>query len=77
VVAAFALLTLRNVLSLALTLSLPAEQLSALLEQLGPASIWPNQIISVTSATLLVLGMYGLLRIFGKPKRAEDAPAEA
>lgn len=72
VVVAFVMLTLRNLLSLALTLSLPPEQLSALIEQLGPASIWPSQIISVVGTILLVLGMYGIERIFVKPKKAQS-----
>lgn len=71
-VAAFFLLTMRNVFSLALTLSLPPEELSALIERLGPASIWPNQIISVAAAVLLVFATYGIQRIFEKPKKAQS-----
>lgn len=64
VISAFVLLTLRNVSSLLLTLSLPPEQLASILEAIGPTGLWPSQLINIGASVLLLVGMYGLVKTF-------------
>lgn len=70
IVVAFVLNTLRNVSSLALTVSLPPEQLAQLIEQLSWVAVWPSQVLNIAAAVLLAAGMFGLMRIFEKREAA-------
>jgi len=47
IIFAFALLTVRNVISLALTLSLPADQLGTLIESVGVTTTLASQLVNI------------------------------
>src|SRR5438105_7074686 len=67
----------RNLLSLALLIPLPEDKLRALVNSLGPAAIWPGQILSIVTSVLLTMAMYGLHKIFQKraSHTVEQGPA--
>lgn len=69
IISAFVLLTVRNVLSLALTLTLPANQLGALIESIGLATTITSQLVDILANVALFLGMFGLVKRFeNQPK---------
>ncbi|OLD04931.1 hypothetical protein AUG19_02650 [archaeon 13_1_20CM_2_54_9] len=64
IIFAFALLTVRNVISLALTLSLPADQLGTLIESVGVTTTMASQLVNILANVALFLGMFGLVKRF-------------
>ena len=77
-IVSFVLTLGRNLLSLALLIPLPEDKLRALLNSLGPAAIWPSQILSILTSLLLTGAMYGLHQLFQKKKATqfgEQVPA--
>src|SRR6266581_6410546 len=69
IIAAFTLLTIRNVVSLFLTLSLPADQLAPLIESIGLVTIIASSAVNIAAGVALFLGMFGLVKRFqSQPK---------
>src|SRR5256885_13096333 len=66
IIAAFTLLTVRNVVSLLLSLSLPADQLGALIDSVGVVTL------ILSSAVNIAAGVAPFLRMFGLAKRFEN-----
>ncbi len=64
IISAFALLTIRNVVSLFLTLSLPADQLSSLIESIGVGTTILSSVINTAAVVILFLGIFGLVKRF-------------
>jgi hypothetical protein len=64
VIAAFTLLTIRNVVSLVLSLSLPADQLTSLIESIGAVTIILSSVVNIAAGVALFLGMFGLAKRF-------------
>src|SRR5438093_13506304 len=64
IILAFALLTVRNVVSLMLTVSLPADQVSSLIESVGVTATILSSAINVAASIAMVLGMVGLVQSF-------------
>src|SRR5947199_9800512 len=74
IILAFDLLTVRNVVSLILTLSLPADQVSSLIESVGLTTTIVSSATNVAASIALFLAIFGLVRIFKiHPKTREDA----
>jgi membrane associated rhomboid family serine protease len=71
IVAAFAVNAIQNVMSVISVFNYPPDQLNALLAQFSAVQIWSGQAISIVTATLLAGGMFGLLKIFSRPRAAE------
>ncbi|HEX9197638.1 MAG TPA: hypothetical protein VF906_07580 [Candidatus Bathyarchaeia archaeon] len=70
IILAFALLTVRNVVSLILTLSLPADQVSSLIESVGVTTTILGSAINVAASIALFLGMFGLVKRFQSQPKA-------
>ncbi len=69
IIASFVLLTIRNVVSLLLTLSLPPDQLASLIESIGTNAIVLSQVVNVSAGVALFIGVFGLARRFeNQPK---------
>ncbi|HYY92336.1 MAG TPA: hypothetical protein VE955_10140 [Candidatus Dormibacteraeota bacterium] len=69
IVAAFAILTIRNVVSLLLTLTLPIDQVSTLIESIGVTTTLLSSAVNVAASVVLFLGMFGLAKRFeNQPK---------
>ena len=69
IIAAFTLLTIRNVVSLFLTLSLPADQLASLIESIGVVTTIASSAVNIVAGVSLFLGMFGLVKRFeSQPK---------
>ncbi len=69
IIASFVLLTVRNVVSLLQTLSLPPDQLASLIVSIGINVIVVSQIVNVAAGVILFLGVFGLARRFeNQPK---------
>jgi len=64
IIAAFAILTIRNVVSLFLTLSLPADQVSSLIESVGVTTTIVSTIVNLVAGIALFLGFFGLAQRF-------------
>ena len=64
IVAAFAILTVRNVVSLILTLTLPADQVTSLIETVGVTTTILSSAVNVAASVVLFLGMFGLVKRF-------------
>jgi hypothetical protein len=64
IIAAFAILTVRNVVSLFLTLSLPADQVSTLIESVGVTTTIMSSIVNLAAGVALFLGFFGLAQRF-------------
>ena len=64
IIAAFTLLTIRNVVSLFLTLSLPADQLASLIESIGVVTTIASSAVNIIAGVALFLGMFGLVKRF-------------
>ena len=73
IVAAFAVNAIQNVMSVVTIFYYPPDQLSALLAQFSAVQIWSGQAISILTAALLAGGMFGLLKIFSRPRAVESA----
>ncbi len=70
IIAAFTLLTIRNVVSLFLTLSLPADQLSSLIESIGVVTLILSSAVNIAAGVALFLGMFGLVKRFENQSKA-------
>ena len=69
IVAAFAILTIRNLVSLLLTLTLPTDQLSTLIESVGVTTTLLSSAVNVAASVVLFVGMFGLAKRFqNQPK---------
>jgi hypothetical protein len=64
IIAAFALLTIGNVVSLVLTLSLPSDQIANLIQSAGTTTIIVSSSINIAASISLFLGMFGLVKRF-------------
>jgi len=71
IVAAFAVYATQNIISVVTIATYPPDQLTALFAQFSPVQIWSGQLISLLTAALFMMGMYGLRKIFLRPKTAE------
>jgi hypothetical protein len=70
IIAAFTILTIRNVVSLILSLSLPAEQLSALIDSVGVLTLVLTSAVNIAAGVALFLGMFGLAKRFENQSKA-------
>ena len=70
IIAAFTILTLKNVISLMLSLSLPAAELSSLIESLGVVTLIVSSAVNVAAGVALFLGMFGLVKRFENQAKA-------
>ena len=70
IIAAFTLLTIRNVVSLSLSLSLPADQLAALIDSVGPVTLILSSAVNIAAGIALFLGMFGLVKRFENQSKA-------
>ena len=70
IIAAFTLLTIRNVISLLLTLSLPADQLASLIESIGVVTTIASSAVNIVAGVALFLGMFGLVKRFESQSKA-------
>jgi Na+/H+ antiporter NhaB len=70
IIAAFTLLTIRNVVSLFLSLSLPADQLSALIDSIGVVTLIASSAVNIAAGVALFLGMLGLAKRFENQSKA-------
>ena len=70
IIAAFTLLTVRNVVSLVLSLSLPADQVASLIESVGVVTIIASSAINVVAGVALFFGMFGLVKRFEHQSKA-------
>src|SRR2546428_9593841 len=61
IIAAFTLLTIRNVVSLFLSLSLPADQLAALIDSVGLVALILTSSVNIAAAAALFLGTFCLV----------------
>src|SRR5439155_21373785 len=61
IILAFALLTVRNVVSLILTLSLPADRVSSLIESVGVTTTILSSAINCAVSIVLFFGIFGLV----------------
>jgi hypothetical protein len=74
IVAAFAVDAIRNIMSVVTIAFYPPDQLTALLDQFSAVQIWSGQLIGLLTAALLMAGMFGLRKIFLRPKTAQPTP---
>src|SRR5712664_1952111 len=70
IIAAFTLLTIRNVVSLFLSLSLPADQLTALINSVGAVALIASSAVNIAAGVALFLGMFGLVKRFENQSKA-------
>ena len=70
IIGAFTLLTIRNVVSLFLTLSLPADQLASLIESIGVVTTIASSAVNIAAGVALFLGMFGLAKRFENQSKA-------
>ncbi len=70
IIAAFTLLTIRSVVSLVLSLSLPADQLTALIDSIGVVTIILSSAVNIVAGVALFLGMFGLVKRFENQSKA-------
>src|SRR2546426_12573266 len=64
IIAAFSLLTIQSVVGLALTLSLPADQIANLVSSVGAATTILSSAITAIAGALLFFGVFGLAKRF-------------
>ncbi len=64
IIAAFIALTIRNVISLFLTLSLPADQIDSLIESIGVTTTIVSQVVNVVAVVVLFGGFFSLVKRF-------------
>ena len=70
IIAAFTLLTVQNVVGLFYTISLPADQLTALINSIGMVTLIVSSAVNMTAGVALFLGMFGLAKRFEKQSKA-------
>lgn len=71
IVLGLAILTIRNVVSLVLTLTLPVDQVSSLIDSVGVTSIIVSTFVDLAAGLVMFLGFFGLVRRFqSQPKPA-------
>lgn len=71
IIVGFAVLTIRNVVSLLLTLTLPADQVSTLIESVGVTTTILSSAVNLIAGIALFLGFFGLVKRFqNQPKSA-------
>ena len=70
IIAAFAILTIRNVISLLLTLTLPADQVSTLIESIGVTTTILSSVVNLAAGVALFLGFFGLVKRFQNPSKS-------
>src|SRR2546425_11690119 len=70
IIAAFTLLTIRNVVSLFLSLSLPADQLAALIDSVGLVALILSSAVTIAPGLALFLGLSGLAKRFENQSKA-------
>ncbi len=70
IIAAFTLLTIKNVVSLVLSLSLPADQLTALINSIGAVTLILSSAVNIAAGVALFLGMFGLVKRFENQSKA-------
>ena len=64
IIVAFSLLTIQSVVGLALTLSLPTDQLSNLISSVGETSTILSSTVTAMAGALLFIGVFGLAKRF-------------
>jgi hypothetical protein len=64
IIAAFSLLTIQSVVSLALTLSLPTDQIASLGSSVGETATILRSTVTAIAGALLFLGVFGLAKRF-------------
>lgn len=64
IVLGLAILTIRNVVSLLLTLTLPVDQVSSLIESAGIVTIILSTGVDLAAGLVMFLGFFGLVRRF-------------
>lgn len=70
IIAAFALLTVRNVVSLLFELMLPTDQVSSLIESVGVTTTILSSAVNLAAGAALFLGMFGLVKRFQSQPKA-------
>jgi len=70
IIAAFTLLTIRNIVSLFLTLSLPADQLASLIESIGVVTTIASSAVNIAAGVAMFLGMFSLVKRFESQPKA-------
>lgn len=71
IVVGFAILTIQNVVGLVTTLTLPAAQISALIDSAGATTVILSSSVNLVAGLVLFLGFYGLVKKFqNQPKSA-------
>ncbi len=70
IIAAFTILTIRSVVSLVLSLSLPADQLAALIDSIGIVTLIATSAVNIVAGLALFLGMFGLAKRFENQSKA-------
>ena len=70
IIAAFALLTVRNAVSLVLTLQLPADQIATLIDSVGVTTTILSSAINLAASIALFMGMFGLVKRFESQPKA-------
>jgi len=64
IIAAFSLLTIQSVVGLALTLSLPADQIANLVSSVGATTTILSSAVTAIAGALLFFGVFGLAKRF-------------
>src|SRR2546428_10996709 len=64
IIVAFTILTVRNEVSLFLSLSLPADQLASLIDSVGVVKLIATSAVNVVAGVAMFLGMFGLAKRF-------------
>jgi hypothetical protein len=64
IIAAFSLLTIQSVVGLALTLSLPADEIANLISSVGTTTTILSSMVTAIAGALLFLGVFGLAKRF-------------
>jgi len=64
IIAAFSLLTIQSVVGLALTLSLPTDQIASLVSSVGETATILRSTVTAIVGALLFLGVFGLAKRF-------------
>jgi hypothetical protein len=70
IITAFTIFTIRNVISLVLSLSLPPDQVASLIESIGVVTIIASSAVNVVAGAALFLGMFGLVKRFEHQSKA-------
>jgi len=71
IISAFTILTLRNAVSLLMSLSLPADQVTSLIESIGIGTIVIGAIVNVAAGVILFVGVFGLAKRFESQPKAQ------